>query len=88
MRLGPLACGNTYRNPDVLAKQAVTADQSRMAAWRWGSVPGGRTTSIGPTASSSAVLGEHCARLGWDPAEIERSSVALLFRGEPVVPQP
>ena len=36
----------------------------------------------------SAVLGEHCARLGWDPAEIERSSVALLFLGEPVVPQP
>ncbi|MBK6970769.1 MAG: LLM class flavin-dependent oxidoreductase [Candidatus Microthrix sp.] len=26
VRLGPLACGNTYRNPDVLAKQAVTAD--------------------------------------------------------------
>ena len=27
----------------------------------------------------SAVLGELCARLGRDPADIERSSVALLF---------
>ncbi len=26
IRLGPLVCGNTYRNPVVLAKQAVTAD--------------------------------------------------------------
>jgi F420-dependent oxidoreductase-like protein len=26
MRLGPLVCGNTYRNPAVLMKQAVTAD--------------------------------------------------------------
>ena len=26
VRLGPLVCGNTYRNPAVLMKQAVTAD--------------------------------------------------------------
>ena len=26
VRLGPLVCGNTYRHPAVLAKQAVTAD--------------------------------------------------------------
>ncbi|MEM7338930.1 MAG: TIGR03560 family F420-dependent LLM class oxidoreductase [Actinomycetota bacterium] len=26
VRLGPLVCGNTYRNPAVLLKQAVTAD--------------------------------------------------------------
>ncbi len=26
VRLGPLVCGNTYRNPGVLMKQAVTAD--------------------------------------------------------------
>ena len=26
IRLGPLVCGNTYRNPAVLMKQAVTAD--------------------------------------------------------------
>ncbi len=26
VRLGPLVCGNTYRNPGVLLKQAVTAD--------------------------------------------------------------
>lgn len=26
IRLGPLVCGNTYRNPAILAKQAVTAD--------------------------------------------------------------
>jgi F420-dependent oxidoreductase-like protein len=26
VRLGPLVCGNTYRNPGVLAKQAVSAD--------------------------------------------------------------
>ena len=30
-------------------------------------------------AQKSAVLGEHCDRLGRDPADIERSSVALLF---------
>ncbi|MBK9558948.1 MAG: LLM class flavin-dependent oxidoreductase [Candidatus Microthrix sp.] len=163
VRLGPLACGNTYRNPDVLAKQAVTADHisnGRMvlglgAGWQenehraygieYGSFAdrfekleeslriiaalrsGERATFDGkhyrlddaPLApqpvgrlpillggggekktlrmvaeyadewnvwstpdvmvQKSAVLGEHCARLGWDPAEIERSSVALLF---------
>lgn len=26
MRLGPLVCGSTYRNPAVLLKQAITAD--------------------------------------------------------------
>lgn len=88
MRLGPLACGNTYRNPDVLAKQAVTADYISNGRMVLGLGAGWQDNEHRAHGIGSAVLGEHCARLGWDPAEIERSSVALLFLGEPVVPQP
>ena len=163
VRLGPLVCGNTYRNPAVLLKQAVTADHisnGRMvlglgAGWQEnehraygieygsftdrfdkleeslrviaalrsgeratfdgdhyrledaplapqpvGQLPillggGGEKKTLRMVAEhadewnvwstpevmvhKSAVLGEHCERLRRDPAEIERSSVALLF---------
>ena len=163
VRLGPLVCGNTYRNPAVLAKQAVTADHisgGRIvlgigSGWQeneheaygleYGtftdrfekleealqiirglrsepltSLPGDRyqvadaplePKPVGPLpiliggggerktlrmvatyaeewnvwadpeimAQKSAVLDEHCATIGRDPSEIQRSAAALLF---------
>ncbi|MEM7274699.1 MAG: TIGR03560 family F420-dependent LLM class oxidoreductase [Actinomycetota bacterium] len=163
VRLGPLVCGNTYRNPAVLAKQAVSADhvsggrivlgigsgwmESEHTAYglEYGtftdrfekleealqilislrdnestSLDGARYTMVdaplapkplGPLpimvggggerktlrmvaqyadewnvwsdpeimANKAKVLDEHCERLGRDPADIQRSAVALLF---------
>lgn len=163
VRLGPLVCGNTYRNPAVLAKQAVTADHisgGRVvlglgSGWQEnehvaygieygtftdrfrkleealqiliglragepvdfqgehyvmqaaplspgpvGPLPlliggGGEKKTLrmvaqyadewnvwadpGIMATKSAVLDEHCERLGRDPSAIQRSAVALLF---------
>ncbi len=163
VRLGPLVCGNTYRNPALLTKQAVTADHisgGRVvlglgAGWQenehlaygfeygtftdrfqkleealtvirslrdgartdlsgehytmvdaplspkpTGSLPimiggGGEKKTLRMVAQyaeewnvwatpeimaqKSAVLDRHCEDLGRDPAEIQRSAVALLF---------
>ena len=163
VRLGPLVCGNTYRNPAILMKQAVTADHiadGRMilgigSGWQEnehlaygipygtftdrfemleealqiirqlrsdaytnfdgghyqmveaplspkpaGALPiliggGGEKKTLRMVAQYAeewnvwatpevmahkiGVLDDHCDRLGRDPAEIQRSAVALLF---------
>ena len=163
VRLGPLVCGNTYRNPAILAKQAVTADhisngrvvlglgsgwqenehiaygieygtfsdrfekleeslqilialragesvdfdgehytmrQAPLSPGPVGPLPillggGGEKKTLRMVAqyadewnvwadneimaAKSAVLDQHCERLGRDPSAIQRSAVALLF---------
>jgi F420-dependent oxidoreductase-like protein len=163
VRLGPLVCGNTYRNPAVLAKQAVTADhisggrvvlglgsgwqenehiaygieygtftdrfqkleealqiliglragesvdfegehytmrEAPLSPGPVGALPiliggGGEKKTLRMVAqyadewnvwadpeimaAKSAVLDQHCERLGRDPSAIQRSAVALLF---------